>query len=562
MGIVLPIKHKTMKRTFTFLTVTVALVTMHVNAQAPTWSWAKTSGGSSNEEVIGAWVDASGNSYATGTFSSSSITFGSTTFNNGGGSDYFLTKYDASGNVLWAKSATGSNNDVGYGVTGDASGNLYVVGTSNSATLTFGSNTLALHGYDDIFVVKYDASGNVLWAKSAGGNANDIGQGICVDGNGNSYITGYFASPNIAFGSTTLVNGGGNDFYETAYDPSGNVLWAKNAGGSSNEEGMGIVADANGNTYVTGGFSSSSITFGSTTFNNGGGSDYFLTKYDASGNVLWAKSAIGSNNDVGYGVAKDGSGNLYVVGTFNSLSLTFGSTALTLNAYDDIFLVKYDASGNVAWAKSAGGNANDIGQGIAVGVNGNSFITGYFASPSLTIGSTTLTNSGTDNTYVAEYDASGNPLWAKSVGGTSSDRPYTIALDATGETYVGGYFSSPTVSFGSTVLTNVGGNDLFMAKLLSNGESVAEENNSGVTLSVLPNPNNGSFDLQINGIQNASHDAQLSIVDMLGQEVYHSTLNFQNTTNRIELSDLSNGMYCVMVTTGNRQYNSRVMINR
>ncbi len=90
-----------------------------------------------------------------------------------------------------------------------------------------------------MFVVKYDASGNVVWAKSAGGTSNDIGNGIAVDASGNSYVTGYFVSPTITFSTTTLTNAssGTSDMFVVKYDASGNVVWARSAGGTNYDSG-------------------------------------------------------------------------------------------------------------------------------------------------------------------------------------------------------------------------------------------------------------------------------------------------------------------------------------
>ena len=136
-----------------------------------------------------------------------------------------------------------------------------------------------------------------LWAKGAGGTYNDYTHSIAVDANGNSYVTGYFDSPTITFGSTVLTNansaGGTCDIFIVKYDESGNVLWAKGEGGTSTDYAYSITVDANGNSFITGYFDSPSIIFGSTTLTNadntGNTGDIFIVKYNTSGNVLWAK---------------------------------------------------------------------------------------------------------------------------------------------------------------------------------------------------------------------------------------------------------------------------------
>jgi hypothetical protein len=277
-------------------------------------------------------------------FYSPSITFGSYTLTNASAdtADMFLVKYAPNGNVLWAKSAGGTGDDRGYSVATDANGNTFVCGYFQSSSITFGSYTLTNAGYCNIFLVKYAPNGNVLWAKTAGGTGDDEGYSVATDANGNCFVTGLFDSPSITFGSYTLTNAGNWDMFLVKYDVYGNVLWAKSAGGTGDDEGYSVATDANGNCFVTGMFYSPSITFGSYTLTNAGGNigDIFLVKYDASGNVIWAKSAGGTGDDEGYSVATDASGNCFVTGMFGSSSITFGSYTLTNAGGSDIFLAK------------------------------------------------------------------------------------------------------------------------------------------------------------------------------------------------------------------------------
>jgi hypothetical protein len=331
-------------------------------------------------------------------------------------------------------------------------------------------------GSPDIFVVKYDANGNVVWAKSDGEQWQDQAFGIAVDANGNSYVTGAFDGFFTIFGSDTLWGGGDSAdecIFVAKYDANGNVVWAKGGGGSTGiAKSIGV--DANGNSYVTG-FFGSSTTFGSDTLINAGRDDIFVVKYDANGNVVWAKSAGGTLDDYGYAIAVDANGNSYVTGYFQSSAITFGSTTLTDNGNVDIFVVKYDASGNAMWAKIEGWAGSMYGFGIAVDANGNSYATsssGVITFAKETSDSKTLKNVNTDGTikiFVKKFDASGNVIWAKSSGGTSWAEGYGIAVDANGNSYVTGRYPDRTITFDATTLTNAdqwrGSTDIFVSKL-------------------------------------------------------------------------------------------------
>ena len=532
------------------------------NAQTPNWQWAKGAGGTFTDIGYGISTDAGGNVLVTGFFYGPSISFGTTTLTNadtsGITSDIFVVKYDANGNVLWAKSAGGTYGDYGISISTDAGGNVLVTGPFESSSISFGTTTLtnAGAGASDIFVVKYDANGNILWAKSAGGTFSDGGDGISTDAGGNVLVTGDFYSPSISFGTTTLTNadtsGNTPDIFVVKYDANGNVIWAKSAGGTSYDWGNGISTDAGGNVLVTGYFISPSISFGTTTLTSAGNADIFVVKYDANGNVLWAKSAGGTFEDVGYGMSTDAGGNVLVTGYFASTSISFGTTTLTnamTNSTNDIFVVKYDANGNVLWAKSAGGTSHDIAYGISTDAGGNVLLTGDFYSPSISFGTTTLTSAGpgVSDVFVVKYDANGNVLWAKSAGGISTDIGYGISTDASGNVLVTGYFNSPSISFGTTTLTNSGGADVFVVKLGSVTTGV-EENALENTISVYPNPFSTQTTLQTDILLK---NATLTVYNLYGQTA-KQIKNISGQTVSLSRDNLPSGLYYLRLTQDNR----------
>ncbi len=246
------------------------------------------------------------------------------------------------------------------------------MGWYSSATITFGSLTLTNPGVGtgDVFLVKYDASGNALWAKTFGGTDGDVGNAVAVDASGNVYITGWFASSTISFGTSTLTNAGpGNDVFIVKLNSSGSAIWAKSAGGSSSDRGYGITVDPSGNVFTTGAFMSATINFGTGTLTNASATnDVFIAKHDSNGNALWANSAGGTNADTGFSIASDSLGNAYATGIFASSSINFGTGALTnsTTGTQDIFVVKYNSSGTAVWSSRAGGTMDDAANAIAV----------------------------------------------------------------------------------------------------------------------------------------------------------------------------------------------------
>lgn len=384
----------------------------------------------------------------------------------------------------WAKRAGGTSQDNSKSVTTDSFGNVYVIGVFASNSISFGSITLTNDTTDnsfDIFIVKYDETGNVVWAKRAGGPGSDIPHSISIDPSGNLYVAGGFSSSSITFGSTILIinNVGGTDMFILKYDNNGNELWAKTGtGGSSTDIAFSTTTDALGNVYVAGEFRSSTITFGATTLINQDTTnstfDMFLIKYNASGNVLWAKREGGAIQDYATSIICDSSGNVFVTGNFSSPSITFGAYTLTrmgTNPTLDVFIVKYDSGGNPLWANSGGSGADDVfSTSITTDINGNVLVTGHFYSTSLTFGSTILPNTSVflSDIFLVKYNTSGIMLWVKAEGGAASDGASSVVTDASGNVYVAGSFKSSTITIGTETLTNTDntGNtaDLFILK--------------------------------------------------------------------------------------------------
>ncbi len=271
--------------------------------------------GQGNDIPRGITTDAFDNVYITGYTNS---------FDNGT-TQIFLLKYTGVGDLQFSEMWGGGRNDYGYGVAADNLGNVYVVGTTNSLGA----------GSSDAVLLKYDSSGNLLYQKTWGGTQNDYGTGVAVDAGGYVYVTGYTYSlgPTPGIPSVFLLK----------YDPSGNLLFQKTWGGTKNDFATGIAVDLDGNVYVVGYTKSYSITPGVPSA--------FLLKFDQSGNLLFMKVWGGNRGDFAYGVAVDTAENVYVTG----YTYSFGPNTQGTN----FFILKYDSSGDLLYQKIYGGGIPD-----------------------------------------------------------------------------------------------------------------------------------------------------------------------------------------------------------
>ena len=446
------------------LEVGTTTISTIVSDGAPSVSWAKSIGGTGSDYGRGIATDSSGNVYVIGKYSGS-FTIGSTTLTSAGSNDVFVAKYDTSGTAQWARSIGGTSSDTGRSIATDSAGNVYVTGIYYGS-VTIGSTTLnSLYSYDT-FVVKYDTSGTVQWAKSIGGTNSDYGYGIAADSAGNVYVTGIYSGTATFAPGTTLTSAGYSDAFVAKYNTSGTVQWAKSIGGTINDSGQAIATDNNGNVYVTGYYGGTATFAPGTTLTSEGSNDAFVAKYDTSGTVQWATSIGGTGSDIGYGIATDSAGNVYVTGKYAGTATFAPGTTLTSVGYSDAFVTKYNTSGTVQWAKSIGGTYTETtGQAIATDSDGNVYVTGIYAG-TVTIGSTTF-NSITgyrNDVFVAKYNTSGTVQWAMSIGGADHDYGYGIATDSNGNVYVVGEYYGTTTFAPGTTLTSAGGNDAFVVK--------------------------------------------------------------------------------------------------
>ncbi len=485
-----------MKSIFTLISF---LFFSFLQAQDVSLTWAKSiGGGGSGNYVLGKSVaiDGSGNVYTTGHFGGTAdfnpdpaATFNMT---SGGQADAFVSKLDAAGNFVWAKQFKGDLSSGGNSIAVDGSGNVYTTGIFFN-TVDFNPDPAATHiltalGENDIFISKLNAAGNFVWAIRLGSSAvmfeNEEGFGITTDAAGNVYTTGTFIgtvdfNPDPAV--TNDLTASGVDIFVLKLNSAGTYIWAKRLGGAGREESHSIAVDAGGNVYTTGYFQ------GTADFNpdpavsnnltSAGSNDVFVSKLDSSGNFVWAKGMGGSANDEGNSVVVGASGNILTTGIFEGLADFNPDPAVTNNLTSaggrDIFISKLDASGNFVWAKSMGSTGNDVSNSIAVDAAGFVYTTGYFAGtadfnpdPAVT---NNLTSAGSVDIFISKLDAAGNFVVARQMGGGGIDVGKGLVLDTARNIYITGDFRAtadfdpdPAATFN---LTSAGIADIFVVKL-------------------------------------------------------------------------------------------------
>ncbi len=247
--------------------------------------WARKAGsysGGNLDTGTGIATDSAGNVFVTGVFYSPRADFGTATFTNFGNADIFLAKFDAAGTLQWARQAGGVGEDAAGGVAVAADGSAYLVGALGGNATFSGSNVTSLAGAaSDGFVTKYAPGGSVTWVRQFGGVGLSAARAVTVDAAGTIHVTGYFSGA-ATFGSNTLGGiSGSYDAFLTRLDANGNFAFVQQAGGAdlSGDFGLGVGADSNGNSFITGYFNGTS-SIGGATLPSRGAEDVLVTRFN------------------------------------------------------------------------------------------------------------------------------------------------------------------------------------------------------------------------------------------------------------------------------------------
>ena len=247
--------------------------------------------------------------------------------------------------------------------------------------------------------------------------------------------------------------------------------WARSAGGAASSDfafGTAVAVDKNGYSYVGGAFSGT-LKVGTTTLTSQGGNDIFVVRLDPAGNFLWAISAPGTNLASVIRMAVDSAGDLHLVGDFQG-QVTMGAVTLTSKGKQDLLVAKISATGKVARAASFGGTGPEYGKGIALDSAGKTYVTGTFEG-TVAFGSHSVTSAGSSDLFLVKLDSAGTASWAVSAGGTQTDGGLAVAVDASGNATVAGKFEG-AMTLGGVTLTSLGSSDVLEARFDSAGKPV------------------------------------------------------------------------------------------
>jgi hypothetical protein len=498
-----------MKKNYTLIVLLLGCLLHHCNSWAqemrPVIKWQKTIGGNATDQLF-CLVPTPGHGFITGGYSYSDVS-GEKTANSKGGCDFWIMKQDSVGTILWQKTIGGGMDDVLSCISLCPDGGYILSGTSLSGadgdktdTLKDDPSTTAYSG-GDLWIMKLDSMGNILWQKTLGGNyaeGRDVSasSGASFDSTyaylsithiepttDGGYIAGLSSTSGISGDKTAVNRAEANSMFSFFYpsfgdywilklDASGNIQWQQTFGGEDNER-FSMVKQTSDGGYIVGGTSSSFLLtlFGFTASGGDktgairGGDDYWILKLSATGAIQWQKTIGGTEDDrlMSVGLTTDGG---YILGGYSNSGFS-GEKTDTCRGDFDYWILKLNTLGDIVWQKTIGGNGTEIIASVKQTSDNGYLVAGTSAS-TISGEKTEMGYGGASDYWVLKLDDTGNIIWQKTMGGTGSSIQRMELATNINETTDGGYiaggFSDAPVS-GNKTENSRGSYDYWMLKL-------------------------------------------------------------------------------------------------
>jgi hypothetical protein len=409
----------------------------------------------------------------------------------------YIIKTDAAGNLVWTKNYGGIRPDFPYHMIPTADGNYFLIGFSQSYS----------SGDADIYLLKINPSGDLIWSKTYGGSGNDYGKDIIQTSDGNYLIVGWSNSPSMADQNANLIK----------IDPAGTVIWNKSYGGSNDDFGHSVQQCADGGFIMLG-----------QTFSYGAGGDAYLVKTDASGNMSWEKTFGGSLSDEGVYVNANNDGSFTFVIRDSS----------NVGKHIDIRVVKTDASGNQIWSKTYGSTEKDTPKMIQPTSDGGYII----AAISRSFGWIN------PDMWILKLNSGGDTTWTRHYGGVNNEHCYVVRELADGSYIAVG----KTASYGPDM-------DPIFLKLNSTGGLTIGTKELSVlsgSAKLFPSPAHEVLTVDLGNFK----AKKLTITDMLGREVYQRYCKEEQLVS-IDINEKIQGTYILKMESETETITKKFIIN-
>lgn len=462
--------------------------------------WAFRIGNYSGDEGNSIAVDSNGDVVVTGSFQ------GPADFDPGAGTvqvspcaynDIFIAKYTRNGEFIWAKDIYGWGYDYGYHVETGVNNQVYVCGrftknadfdpSANVANINSNNNS------SDAFIACYSSAGDYLWAKAIGGKGSELSFSFELGENDDIFIGGYFNDTcnfNPGITDFNIPTKGQNDGFISKFDNAGNFIWAKGFGGKGDDYLNSVSVDNNDNIYVAGRYNDS-VYFASSFLEAESSLDGFAASYDKFGNERFALRVGNSSYDNVVAVAANDYGNFYLTGSY------FGT-------------IDFDPSADISNLTSASG----------------------------------------EDLYLAKYDTSGDYVSALSVGNSGAQNPLALYLDSQNNVFIPGSFYT-AINLNGNNINSAGQSDIFIIKFSDLVNSIwSDKKSDELKINVFPQPAKGSVHIQSN--EAGAEILSVDICDIGGRVIHCQNVNFNNAVLNLKHISKGIYIMQVRLNSGNR----------
>ncbi len=535
------------------IAITFCIFTKAKSQVAPSIHWQNTMGGT-NDDMLYSLAPTADGGYICGGWSISGIG-GDKTENNTLG-DYWIVKLDSAGNIMWQNTIGGADGDELKSVSQTTDGG-YICGGTSASNIS-GDKTENSQGSTDYWIIKLDASGNIQWQNTIGGNAADIlasviqtkDGGYLVGGSSYSDLSGDKTEANTGFSWTS-------DFWIVKLNAAGNIQWQNTVGGSDHDELYTITQAADGG-YFCGGWSQSNSS-GDKTENSLGFDDCWLVKLDSSGVLQWDNTMGGSDGDELVSVVpSQDNGCVFAAVSWSNISADKTENSM---GFGDYWIVGLDSSGNIKWQNTIGGAGIDAPYSIAATADGGYVCGGK--SDSNSSGDKTENSRGFEDYWIIKLDGSANIQWQKTIGGNENDVLRCIYQTGDKGYICAGYSQSPfsgektEVNWDPTLLTN----DYWIVKLYDDTTTGIHKNNfDNAEIHIYPSPASAYLNVELPFKNKSGENCTLYLLDVMGNQVLY--MNVYTAHIKVSTENISKGIYFLKIVNGTNSYLKKIVISK
>lgn len=499
------------------------------HAQDPAIIWQNTIGGNAGD-FSSAFEPTADGGYILGGYSTSNIS-GDKTENSNGGTDIWIVKLNSVGAIMWQNTIGGSGEDLLLSIKQTTDGG-YILGAGSDSNIS-GDKTENSRGGLDYWIIKLNANGTIIWQKTYGGAQPEFDAYVVQTADGGYFVGGYSDS-NISGDKTDPTNGQ-RDYWALKLDSTGAIVWQNSIGGSLVDRPQAAFQTNDGG-FIIGGFSNSSAS-GDKSENNNGIRDYWIVKLNSSGAVQWENTIGGADDDVLRDMIQTADGG-YLVGGYSKSNISGDKTENSQGDYDH-WIIKLDGNGTIVWQNTIGGSGIDYPRDIKQLADGNYMIASW--SNSNVSGDKTENSNGGYDYWLVKLNGAGAILSQNSIGGAADESGTYIIENSDGSFTM--FCSSDSNISGDKASNSEGLDDYWVFKTTSAILGI-NSYDFKVGLAVFPNPASDTFTIDL-GKEFA--DITVSITDVLGKLISSSA--YPSAT-RVETKiEGPAGVYLVKITT-------------